>query len=71
MLVEGPCEVDREKLLVIDGQSHQTPGKPEVAQVVGVNARMAVELESGSCVCVCVCVCVCARKDGQYREPVI
>ena len=49
VFVERPGEVHGEELLVVDGQAHQPPGKPEVAQVVRVDVRMAVRLECGAC----------------------
>ena len=45
MFVERPCEVDIEKLLVVDGQPHHPTGKPEVAQVIGIDVRQTVWLK--------------------------
>ena len=48
MFVEGPGEVDIEQLLVIESQSHETPSKLEVAEVVRIHIRQTVWLEGGT-----------------------
>ena len=45
MFVERSCEVDIEKLLVVDGQPHHPTSKPEVAQVIGIDVRQTVWLK--------------------------
>ena len=48
MFVERSSEVDIEQLLVIEGQSHETAGKLEVAEVVWIHIRQTVRLEGGT-----------------------
>ena len=45
MFVERPCEVDIEKLLMVDGQPHHPTSKPEVAQVIRIDVRQTVRLK--------------------------
>ena len=48
MFVEGSCEVHTEQLAMVDGQSHHPPSESEVAEVVGINVRVAVGLKRRS-----------------------
>ena len=48
VFVEGSCEVHTEELAMVDGQSHHPPSESEVAEVVGINVRVAVGLKRRS-----------------------
>lgn len=48
MFVEGACEVDADKLMVVQSQTHTLAGKAEIVEVVGVHSRVTVRLEGAA-----------------------